>query len=265
MQVFINEKSLHGQFTDHTIEEAIKTLIGSVKTINDLQVDKKVMTSNLFFNYNAIEGTHLGSTLSTNKELQQTFFLNIKNASKWEDEKVHDSNSSYTHNAINYVETSVAELTERKIQELEIRGVLLNFVDSIFGTALQIEVTKSGSEEATNVDCSFNQDSIIGWLIANNLIDPLEEYDVASARFPPRDYQTVLRDNTLFQPTTTRNQGRKVYQRIGTGQLWVVDNLHFGVDAHIEVFDEATRLHMGISSHHLINVDIRYKINGRTL
>lgn len=264
MQVFINEKSLHGQFSDHTIAGAMKTFISAVKTINDLQIDKRILTTKYFFNFNAIGEAHLDSILSSHKELKQTFFLNIKNASKWEDEMTHDLNSTYTYNESDYVTTSVAELSERKIQSELLKGFSLNFTNSLFAELLQIDVIKGTGNRTVTLDCSFDEDSVIKWLIDNEFINPNEAYNTAS-RATPRDYQTVLRDTGTFEPTELRNQGRKVYRRIGTNELWVVDNFHNGSEAHIEVFHEETRKHLGTSPIGEIKIEDQYKDPKKTL
>lgn len=268
MQVFINEKSLHGQFTDHTIADAIKTFISSIKTINDLQIDKRILTTKFFFDFKAIEETHLGSILSApaHKELQQTFVLNIKNSGKWEDERMHDPKSSYIDNrtGTNYVNTSIAELSERKIQVDELKGLLINFSQSLFAELLKIEVTKGIGNKKVILDCSFDEDSVIKWLITNRFIDPDEAYK-ATSKFAPRDYQTVLKNDTTFELTELRNQGRKVYKRVGTNELWVTDNFHIGTKAHIEVFHEETRKHLGTSPINEISIEVKYKDPDKTL
>ncbi|HEY1046894.1 MAG TPA: hypothetical protein VGF79_10670, partial [Bacteroidia bacterium] len=58
---------------------------------------------------------------------------------------------------------------------------------------------------------------------------------------------------------------RIVYKRIETSQLWVVDNLHYGTAAHIEVFRESDKAHIGISSISKVEINPKQKINGRTL
>lgn len=263
MQVFINEKSLHGQFTVHTVENAIRTFINTIQTINDYRLDSRVFTTQYFFNFNAINGVHLNSTLEANKELKNTFFQNIRGASKWEDQRLHSNTSSYVSNEINYVDSSIGELAERKIQNGDLKGFLLNFKLSIFDDSVQIDVLKDGAVNVS-LDCTKDEDSIMDWLIRNNYIDPDEVYDLNS-RSSPLDHQTVLRDNNIFQGMSIRNQGRKVYRRIDTDELWVVDNLHYGNDSHIEVFHRTSREHLGTSPYNEIRLETRYRVEGRTI
>ena len=263
MQVFINEKSLHGQFTVHTVEDAVKTFINTIQTINDYRLDKRIFTTQYFFNFNAINGVHLDSTLKANPDLKNTFFQNIKGASKWEDQRLHPAASSYVFNEINYVDSSIGELAERKLQNEDLKGFLLNFKVSIFDDFVQIDVLKDGAVNVT-LDCTKDEDSVMDWLIRNNYIDPDEVYDLNS-RSSPLDHQTVLRDKAVFQGMSVRNQGRKVYRRINTDELWVVDNRHYGNESHIEVFHRTTHEHLGTSPYNTIRLDTRYRRNGRSI
>lgn len=38
-----------------------------------------------------------------------------------------------------------------------------------------------------------------------------------------------------------------MYKRVGTSELWYVDNLHYGRDAHLEVFNETTKKQIAVS------------------
>ncbi len=263
MQVFINEKSLHGQYNDHTIEDAIRTFLTTINIVNGYQINKTVYATKYFFDLNAINGTHLGSILSSNNSLKETFFQNIKNAEKWQDNRVHQNNTTYTYNENDYVDTSIAELTERKFQNNELKGFLLNFTHSIFDEIGQIQVLRNGNINIT-IDCSYDEDSVINWFVQNNFIDPNEQYNTSS-KIPPRDYQTILRNNTIFEMTQWRNHGRRVYRKIGSNELWVVDNMHYGNDAHIEVFRETDKEHLGTSPYNDIRIEIQYRDEGRNI
>lgn len=263
MQVFINEKSLHGQFNAHTVENAIRTFINTIQTINDYRLDSRVFTTQYFFNFNAINGVHLNSTLAENQELKNTFFQNLRGASKWEDQRLHTATSSYLSNDINYVDSSIGELAERKIQNGNLKGFLLNFKLSIFEDVGHIDVLKDGTVNVS-VDCTKDEDSIMEWLIRNNYINPQEVYNINS-RSSPLDHQTVLRDNAVFQGMAIRNQGRKVYRKVDTDELWVVDNLHYGTDSHIEVFHRTSGEHLGTSPYNEIRLETKYKVVGRSI
>jgi len=266
MEAFINESSLHGQYDVHSLKQGIKTFLSIINIIHSIQIEKKIYKTQLFFNVSqAIRGTHLGGLLSNDRGLQQVFFNNLRSAKSWEEEKLHSSNATYIYDNVNYVEHSIAELTERRIQNAEIKGLLINFTNSIFGEKILIQCIKDKAV-TTSLDCSFDEDSINDWLIQNGFIDPREKYNEKSGN-PPQDWQTVLCDAANFELTQYRNQRRRVFRRLGKNQLWVVDRsrLHAGDKAHIEVFNESTREHLGTSLYNQINLDTRFRENGRTI
>src|SRR6476620_4144485 len=171
MQVFINESSLQGQFIPHTFEGAIRSFINAYKIIFDLKIDKRIVTSKHFFNFSAIAGTHLDTTLKSNKGLSELFSQNLRGASKWEDERLHSGTSSYIFEGIDYVERSVAELAERKRQNSHLKGFLLNFAASRFADLMRIKVIKDGIDEV-ELDCPYDEDSVLKWLIDNGILNP---------------------------------------------------------------------------------------------
>lgn len=264
VQVFINESSLHGQYAEHNLEDNIKNFLGTLSFINCQQFKSEVFTTQLFFNVSkAIKDQHIGSILERNSSLKSTFFENVKNMSKWENEQVHDSTSCYVYEKEDFVGKSIAELTERKLQDQEIKDVLVNFPVSKFGDKENIEVCKNETHNIV-LHCSFDEDSVLNCFIQHKLIDPNQEYNVNS-KCPPKDYQTVLKDNEKFTVTKHRNHNRKVFERIGYEQLWAVDNLHYGKDAHIEVFNKTTGEHLGTCPYNEVNIETKYKEKGRNL
>lgn len=264
LQIFINESSLHGQYVDYNIEDNIKSFLNTLKFINNQQFKGEVFTTQLFFNVSqALKEQHIGGILERNFALKQTFFDNIRNISKWESEQVHNSVSCYIYEKENYAGKSIAELSERKIQNHEIKDLLINFPDSKFENKTSIEVCKNNTQYVL-LNCSFDEDSVLSCFVLHKLIDPNQEYNISS-KHPPRDYQTILRDNNKFIITKHKNQNRKVYERIGYDQLWAVDNLHYGEDAHIEVFHKITGEHLGTSPYNRIILETKYKENDRKL
>lgn len=263
-EIFINERSLHGQFAEHNIKNVIKNFIAVLKFINSQQFSSDVFTTKLFFNIAyAYKDEHIGGILENDQNLKKIFFDNIRNVSKWENERIHDPKSTYIYKEENYVESSVAELAERKLVNRNIKDILLNFQDSIFAQSNTINICKNGAIYVS-INCSFDEDSISECFVRHGLIDPKSKYNTNS-KYPPRDFQTVLRDNSTFALTTYLNQNRKVYERLNYGQLWTVDNLHYGTEAHIEVFDKVTGVHLGISQYDKVEVETKYKEKGRNL
>ncbi len=264
MHVFINEASLHGQFKDYNIQKCIRVFISAINFINHLNIEKKFFTSaNIFFR-KIIDDKLLSSNIPSIHSIQSILINNLKNAIKWEDQQLHIIDEIYEYNDNDYASSSVAEIAERKLRENNLKATLINFSESLFGYALQITVIKNFEKEII-LDCVLDEDTIERWLISNDLIDHNEQYDISS-RIPPRDYQTVLKNPVEFEVTNYQPQhGRKVYRKKNTNELWVVDNSsrHATPKAHIEIFDEVTKRHLGTSLYNVIELRPEYKVENR--
>jgi hypothetical protein len=269
MQLFINETSLHSQYSNQNdFINSLKLFISSIKRISEIKNEKFIHKSDHFFYYSGLEGNFFESILKKNPPLNQTFVQNLKlvNPKSWQNDQKHDNTSSYEFNNENFVTTSVAEITERKLIVEDFYGFLINFNESKFGSQPKVGVLKN-SKDLIEVDSIVTPEDIEDWLISKGFINPEESYD-ENSRVPPADYQTVLKDTAIFEKTNyPRNNGRKVYKRKGTNELWVVDNAvkHAGSKAHIEVFDERTKMHIGTSIYNLINIEDRYKVKNRSI
>jgi hypothetical protein len=271
MQIFINEVSLNNQYDDaRDFKLALKTFLSSIKKISEIGNNKKeVFKSDTFFYYTGLlDGTHLNTMLKSNPELNSSFVQNMQllNPKKWEDQRIHETNSKYEFQGKDYVNTSIAELAERKFQNKDLVGFLLNFSNSIFGDSSRIEIIRDEKSEVS-IDCAIYPENIENWLINNNFINVEDEYDENSG-IPPTDRQTVLRDTQTFEKTDyPKNNYRTVYRRIGTNELWAVDGAkrHAGSKAHIEVFDEKTGKHLGTSLYNKIEVNHNFAKKDRSI
>jgi hypothetical protein len=269
MQIFINETSLNSQFNDTPgFNTSLLKFIAAIKRISEIANDKEIFKSDLMYYYSGVEGTYLETALKANHTLRTAFVQNLQllNPKSWQKQQAHNNESSYEFSQFNYVGTSVAELAERKNHNGGMFGFLLNFSDSQFGSEAKIQILKDGNI-SIDIDCTVDNDSIEQWLIDNNFIDPNEIYD-ENSNIAPSDIQTVLRDNTIFEKTNyPRNNGRIVYRRIGTNELWAVDNSrrHASPKAHIEVFDEKTAKHLGTSLYNECELNTSFKVNKRKI
>lgn len=269
MHLFINEASLHGQYKDNiAFFDSLRVFLSSLKRISEIKNDKNLFKSDHFFYYTGIEGIYLESIIKNNPELNHIFVHNLQLLSpkSWQKEQMHDASCSYEYNDENFVNTSVAEISERVLVVPNFCGFLLNFHESKFGNTLTFKVSK---EQAIiiEVDAVITPEEVENWLINNGFINPSEIYDEAS-RIAPSDFQTVLKNDEVFEKTSyPRNSGRIVYRKKGTNELWVVDNAikHAGAKAHIEIFDEKSKKHIGTSLYNQINLDVRFKVENRTI
>lgn len=264
MQVFINEKSLQGQFNSGNMETGIKTFISTIATLEKVKSEITTYRSNIFFNEQAIAGIHLNASLNNNGDLLRGFLNNLKGAEMWENAQVHDLETIYSWNGNLLTGTSVAEIAERRILNNNINYVLVNFMDSTYSQNLQITIEKDQAG-SIDVECSHNEMTLISWLRSKNLIAKHDEYD-ESRRISPLDDQTVL-GGPEFEKTTFKNKGRRAFRLIGTNQLWAVDasDGHLFGKPHIEVFSEIDGKHLGTSMYNEINLDTSRKVNLRKI
>lgn len=264
MQVFINEKSLQGQFNSGNVETGIKTFISTIATLEKVKSEITTYKSSIFFNEQAIAGIHLNASLNNNGDLLRGFLNNLKGAEMWENSQVHDSETIYSWNGNLLTGTSVAEIAERRILKGGLNYIMVNFIDSTYSQNLQITIEKD-QVGLIDIESSHNEMTLISWLRSKNLIAKHDEYD-ESRRIPPIDDQTVL-GGPEFEKTRFKNKGRRAYRLIGTNQLWAVDasDGHIFGKPHIEVFSEIDGKHLGTSIYDQINLDTSRKVNLRKI
>jgi hypothetical protein len=260
MQVFINEKSLQGQFDTVDVENGIKSFLATLKILDQIKGKGSIFRSNLFFNEEAISGTHFNAMLATNGDLLNGFINNLKSASKWQDSQVHDPNVLYSWNEDIVSDSSVAEVAARKFQSPTLASVLLNFVKSSYSCQTEISILREFAE-SVKIDCSHSEDSLIILLRKLNFISQRDKYD-ETLKVPPFDDQTILVSDK-FEITVYKNKGRRAYRLKGTNQLWAVDDSegHLFGKPHIEVFSEIDGKHMGTSIYNEIKLEEKYKRN----
>lgn len=239
-----------------------------MKKISEIKNARNGFKSDHLYYHTGLEGTHLNTIIKNNPSINQAFVqnLNTLNPKSWQKEQQHNSNCSYEYKDENFVDTSVAEISERRMSEGDFSGFLLNFGDSKFGNEPSLNILKNKTD-SIEVDAVVTPEEIENWLIKNGFINPDEVYD-ESSRIAPADFQTVLNDSDVFEKTNyPKNNGRIVYRKIGTNELWVVDNAlkHAGAKAHMEVFDENTKKHLGTSLYNKIDIDVRFKKNERSI
>lgn len=259
MEVYINEQSLHSQY--HSNNDFKNALLIVIASLNSLEEIKPVILRNeLLYLMPPIRNTNLGALLKANSDLSYRFkdAIQKNNVKSWEGNRVQVDSVVYKYVEEICNESSMAELAEKKYNDSDFKGFLLNFQNSKFGDSSEILISRD--KEDVILNCAYDVNSINQYLISNNLIDENNDYDEA-LKIAPTDLQTVLKDSSIFERTNyPKNNGRTVYRRIGTNQLWTVDGAtkHATVKAHIEVFDENTRKHLGTSLYNIIHVDVSY-------
>lgn len=236
MEIFLNELSLHSQYSDiNQVTSAVQNLNGILLRLLDAKTDKVILLDPLLYHRPTIQDRMFAGCLDQmpDKDLRLQFKRLIRerlSGRNWRDESVQEC-CSYVCENEDVANTSIAELAERSIRGN--LGVIVNFSPSSFTDKSPLHVVKEQSVNATlNSICT--QASLEQWAKSFPELG-LARYDPRCGRTPV-DTETVLCDKSRFLNTKLRNQARIVYLERATGLYFCVDNLHeFG--AHLEVFD----------------------------
>jgi len=132
-----------------------------------------------------------------------------------------------------FQDESVSEAAERQLIDGNAVLAVLSAPNSAFATKATLAITKTSSATRTQLTNLCVPD-VGHWVSAQRVY-----YDPASTS-APKDFQTVLlREPERFRPTgMVERRGRRVFEEIGTRNLYYVDDAHSGAGAHLEVFSE---------------------------
>jgi hypothetical protein len=229
-EIFINEFSLQAQFQSISeFETAIVNfiaLIDEIKAKNNFNGD--FYRGNIFINFQAIKNENFQKTFNQLKQADKVRFKNLltKGFKDWQNQQLHQMNDNYIliGTLQNITNTSIAEVTERKIQNSDIAFLLINFVNSTFNVCHKkyslcqiIAVSKNG-QTPIELDCLDNKDAFEQWVQ-----DKL-------------DTRNFLEKNPeRFQKTQETFQGASIYIESKIHKYWYLDNLHKN---HFEVFNK---------------------------
>jgi len=252
MEIFINECSLTGQYYD---KEEFETSLSNLASVFYF-INEKVKNENkqifgdisFFVDYEAIKGSKFFAEYNnSNPQIRQNFrdSVFIKSGAKtWISEQVHSPEDKFLYSSpekrIHDVSnTSIAEVTERTLQNPNNNYLLVNFINSIFCVesfqhpdireCFSIPVVKNNSEEfPVKLDSLDNKTALENWLREKQVLkDP--------------ELEDCLKDTTRFEKTKFHCQGRSVYREISTQYLWYLDNFHRN---HFEIFDPTGKYHI---------------------
>lgn len=257
MQIFINEHSLQGQYsTPEEFTEAVRFFRSLFLTIQ--KIDGSIYKSEVVINYQAIRNEEFQASFNRikNRDLKIAFrdiIFNRLNPKNWQNDQFHLSDDKFTCqelNNANVTQSSLAEASERKLQNTDLTIILLNFIQSAFSGHSQVNIKKNQSD-SVQLPCFEKNDSLL------TFIQSLPTYYNLESKDPPRDIQTILRNTERFEVVEGKfYDGRKIYKEKRTNYYWYVDNFHYGESAHLEVFDRHG-YHLGEAT---LNGELDYKL-----
>lgn len=243
IEAFLNECSLNGQFPSRvqylsaldTLNLVLKVLLKYKAMKHDIKTfrfHRNIYDKNI---YNCCTFRQEASEKKSDGYKNFRLYLDRLAATDWTINKSYSCIDNFYCNGIDVSETSMAEAAERQTANQNKHDILLNFVYSKFSNACIVVKNQSIKISIETFDSSpFLETSL------NHHFTPY----LPSAKEPPTDPETILIDSARFTLTAKRNQSRKVHFEIKTGRYWCVDNLHYGISAHLEVFD-STGNHLG--------------------
>ena len=228
--VYINEDSLQGQLCGN-VSDAVNNLLATVNALASNQsVEVSVITSSTIFSKQVCAGT--GLTLAQLSKADHDLFMAFKGmldkGTYWDKTKtVQSSTSVYLYKKQSVKDTSVAEAREEAGAG---RDTLLVSAPGTSYTGKRLDVEKDGV--VVGVPHAVSTADVFDYLTGKGIV---LKYD-RSKYLRLDDKQTVLADTGHFAETNHKVQGRTVYERIGKGEYWYVDNFHKDGSVHLEVF-----------------------------
>ena len=247
INVYVNEVSAKSQFVDDCLVDVFERLFACLKLLNGCKnVDVGFcFSSDLFTKTLSSGGLTVEGFFNQHKDFKKRWQL--YRCRTWNGNHLTNIYASYKYNSLDVLFTSVSEVYE---QSGKGRALLVNFENGGFSEPV-ITVSKNNVDK--DISSFFSNGALEQYLVGEGLYRrPYDDTRIIA----PIDSETVLADKSLFELTTYPLQhGRKVYRRIGTDELWYIDNMHYGKSAHCEVFSESTKRQIGESG--VNDIDIR--------
>jgi len=237
--VYINEESLQGQLCGN-VSDAINNLLAVINTLSsNHSVEVSVITSSAIFSKQICSETDftLAQLSRADRDLFMAFKGMLDKAKYWDkDVPVQSMSSLYLYKKQSVSGTSVAEARESVEKGLDTMLVSVSGTNYM-GKTLNVEKDGIGK----TVPHALTTTDIFDFLVTKGMA---LKYD-RSKFLRVDDRQTVLADSSQFTETNYKVQGRTVYERIGKGEYWYVDNFHKDGSVHLEVFRMSDGSFMG--------------------
>ena len=245
-KVYVNECSAVGQMADaEAAEQAVKAMLDCLKLLESC--DKSIVTIKKYFSrglFSALLSQNVSIDTLRDRELRHLVKLSLRDAFCWNKTPLADGNAIYRHCGHDVSQTSMSEAYEQD------SSMLVNFVSSYVEEPIA-RIEKIGSAIARVMSYS-DGGALLSFVLTKGW--RRNQYNLSSS-VPPRDEESILSDTNRFEATVYRYNGRVIYRRKDTGHLCYIDSKHYGPAAHIEEFNEATKVMVGTLK---INEDVEH-------
>ncbi|WP_413522447.1 hypothetical protein [Photobacterium phosphoreum] len=214
-----------------------KSKISGVNVFFHLWRNDNLESSNLCVDGNSMTFLQaINSQLSTEDKRRFKTALYGKSSKSWCNERVHSEDIIYKLNNDDWITgDTLAECAELTLLN---KKKIIAFVALREDEDTSISVIKesdSGHQDTIQVNLADINVDVNSWIDAQYNVSDFF-YDPESIN-PPTDKQSYLKDSSRFNKTSYKNQGRTVYCCNLTRKLHAIDNLHYGLSAHAEVWD----------------------------
>ena len=233
MEIFINELSLNEQYSnENDFTKAIIEFTAIVSLLKkEVRQSEFFKYSNFIYNRKAVYNQNFLASIARikDKTIKISFkdiVFNKTNPKDWRNEKYHKETDDFYCKSLekNVNNTSLAEISERKILFNKRTFILLNFIFSDFRNINNVELIKNKKDKVL-IDSIDTKEKAIKWL-------NVHYYE-----------ELILKDKKRFKPTNRISYKceTQIYVEIETKYYWYFDNFH---KTHFEVFDR-TKKHIG--------------------
>lgn len=246
-RVYINDWLFFPLESSEECEILIKRLMLAGKRILDVSLPL-YYNSNIFLCVLMAPDIRLSSFLKNNKELKQSFASFANRLQSYL--PIEDAGAEYSiihleqHQCCNG--TPLSDAYEYTSEDEEV--LMINVRDDFPYNIVQIYKNRSDCKDVHSIS---EEDKLIFLLQKNGI---LKRYYSPSDTHRPNDYETILTDDSLFEPTEFGNRDNRLYRRKeNPNELWCLDRGHTGSSAHLEVFSESEKKQINVSKVDSIN------------
>jgi hypothetical protein len=256
---FLNDRSLE-EYTDWAA--ALKTFLLAVQELR--ATDTSVFRDGVFFQSGTFKQRF--NNLAFPKDVRALVLLLIfsdRYCRCWRSTRISTTDDTFScHNpAMHLRDESMAEGAERRNRDQATIVSLLSAADSRFGGIENVQIRKDGWPNAIDLWNTSSLRTVSFW------ISQQRGYYDRNSTAAPKDFQTVLEKQParfVRTPHRERRASRRIFQEQESGRRYYVDDAHFGMTAHLEVFS-AEGVHLGIADIDNGDLDADGRVEGRVL
>lgn len=167
ISIFINEKSFHGQFNRISFDLYFTSFIDLLDCFQKVITPHKLIMSTSFHLVEGIAGENIRTSIRGNRDLNLRYVSIFQrlNINYWNNSPKHKADVNYVYQQNDYVNTTVAEITESKYEKQELL-VAINILESCFENLTKIPIVRKdkGNSTVVEIESSNCIESFKAWM-----------------------------------------------------------------------------------------------------